>query len=136
MTGGRPSHTLGRVPILLFVTGIAIAMICVECLFQGRTWPRVHTWWRRALLLNLVQYGIAWIAGQSLERVCSEYRQRPESHCVHHQRNLHAYNYADLPLWDMLFGTFGNPRGWGESCGFEADGEQHLGAMLRGREVA
>ena len=22
---------------------------------------------------------------------------------------MHAYNYADLPLWDLVFGTFRNP---------------------------
>jgi sterol desaturase/sphingolipid hydroxylase (fatty acid hydroxylase superfamily) len=62
--------------------------------------------------------------------------QRPESHCVHHQRDLHAFNYADLPLWDILFGTFRNPRRWDESCGFADDRERKLGAMLRGQEVA
>jgi len=35
--------------------------------------------------------------------------QRPESHAVHHERGVHAYNYSDLPLWDMVFGTFRNP---------------------------
>src|SRR4029078_8492623 len=30
--------------------------------------------------------------------------QRPESHCVHHQEGVHSYNFADLPLWDILFG--------------------------------
>ena len=62
--------------------------------------------------------------------------QRPESHCVHHQRDLHAFNYADLPLWDMLFGTFRNPRDWNHECGFEGDAERRLGEMLLGREVA
>lgn len=36
--------------------------------------------------------------------------QRPESHAVHHARGVHAYNYADLPLWDIVFGTFRSPR--------------------------
>ena len=36
--------------------------------------------------------------------------QRPESHCIHHARGVHHYNYSDLPLWDMLFGTFRNPK--------------------------
>lgn len=36
--------------------------------------------------------------------------QRPESHGVHHGRGVHQYNYSDLPLWDILFGTFVNPR--------------------------
>lgn len=61
--------------------------------------------------------------------------QRPESHCVHHQQGLHSFNYADLPLWDMLFGTFRNPRQWDGACGFADDCECKLGAMLRGVEV-
>ncbi len=61
--------------------------------------------------------------------------QRPESHCVHHQKGLHHYNYADLPLWDMLFGTFRNPRVWDGECGFEGEREQRLPAMLRGQDV-
>jgi sterol desaturase/sphingolipid hydroxylase (fatty acid hydroxylase superfamily) len=62
--------------------------------------------------------------------------QRPESHCVHHQAGLHAYNYADLPLWDMLFGTFRNPRDWQAECGFGPVGEGRLADMLAGRAVA
>ena len=61
--------------------------------------------------------------------------QRPESHCVHHQAGLHSYNYADLPLWDMLFGTFRNPRKWDARCGFEPDRELQLGRMLAGIDV-
>jgi sterol desaturase/sphingolipid hydroxylase (fatty acid hydroxylase superfamily) len=224
-------------------------MIVVELVVRARPWPRVATWWRRALLLNGVQVGVAWIAGLSWERAWSEHRlfeldglgvttqallgyvaitfvyywwhrwrhaspflwrwihqihhsparievitsfykhpveilinswlstailyfvvgvepeaaayavlltgvaeliyhwnvhtphwigfliQRPESHCVHHERGSHTHNFADLPLWDMLFGTFQNPRAWDASCGFESDGEQRFGAMLAGREV-
>ena len=61
--------------------------------------------------------------------------QRPESHCVHHQENLHHYNYADLPLWDMLFGTFHNPRAFRQTCGFGPERERRLGAMLCGVDV-
>ena len=60
--------------------------------------------------------------------------QRPESHCVHHQEGLHDYNYSDLPLWDMLFGTFRNPRRWDSRCGFGAQ-EYRLPEMLRGVDV-
>lgn len=35
--------------------------------------------------------------------------QRPESHSRHHARGVHRDNYADLPLLDLLFGTFNNP---------------------------
>jgi sterol desaturase/sphingolipid hydroxylase (fatty acid hydroxylase superfamily) len=62
--------------------------------------------------------------------------QRPESHCVHHQEGVHSYNYADLPLWDMLFGTFRNPRRWAERCGFGPEAEQRLPEMLCGVDVS
>ena len=60
--------------------------------------------------------------------------QRPESHCVHHQEGVHSYNYADLPLWDMLFGTFRNPRRWDATCGF-GEREHRLKDMLCGVDV-
>jgi sterol desaturase/sphingolipid hydroxylase (fatty acid hydroxylase superfamily) len=61
--------------------------------------------------------------------------QRPESHCLHHQEGVHSYNYADLPLWDMLFGTFRNPREWQSSCGFGQTNEHRLLEMLFGVDV-
>ena len=62
--------------------------------------------------------------------------QRPESHCIHHLRGWHRSNYSDLPLWDMLFGTFDNPRAQPMPCGFSAGSERRLGAMLIGRIVS
>ena len=50
-------------------------------------------------------------------------------------RGRHRNNYADLPLWDMLFGTFQNPRERESQCGFGAEREPQLRAMLRGRDV-
>lgn len=32
--------------------------------------------------------------------------QRPEIHMIPHTKNIHAFNYSDLPLFDILFGTF------------------------------
>ena len=60
--------------------------------------------------------------------------QRPESHCVHHQEGVHGYNFADLPLWDLLFGTLRNPRAWDARCGFGA-AEHRLIEMLAGRDL-
>lgn len=60
--------------------------------------------------------------------------QRPESHCVHHQEHLHTYNFADLPLWDMMFGTFRNPRQFVARCGF-GEHELKLKEMLLGEDV-
>jgi len=61
--------------------------------------------------------------------------QRPESHCIHHRDSWHRSNYADLPLWDMLFGTFDNPRSCAETCGFGPERESLLPEMLLGRDV-
>jgi sterol desaturase/sphingolipid hydroxylase (fatty acid hydroxylase superfamily) len=61
--------------------------------------------------------------------------QRPESHCEHHRKGVHATNYGDLPLWDLLFGTFRNPAHFEGECGFEAPADTRLGAMLALRDV-
>ncbi|HZF35244.1 MAG TPA: sterol desaturase family protein [Candidatus Angelobacter sp.] len=56
--------------------------------------------------------------------------QRPEAHCIHHQRDVHNYNFGDLPIWDMLLGTFRNPRNFAGEVGFDAPATGRLGAML------
>ena len=61
--------------------------------------------------------------------------QRPESHCIHHRDGWHRSNFADLPIWDMLFGTFENPRRYASPCGFGPEREPRLADMLRGRDV-
>lgn len=61
--------------------------------------------------------------------------QRPESHRVHHESGKHRSNYSDLPLWDIFFGTFHNPRETISKCGFSAERELMLIPMLTGRDV-
>jgi sterol desaturase/sphingolipid hydroxylase (fatty acid hydroxylase superfamily) len=61
--------------------------------------------------------------------------QRPESHGVHHRREFHAYNYSDLPIWDMLWGTFRNPERFMGEVGFGEAESQRFGAMLLVRDV-
>ena len=61
--------------------------------------------------------------------------QRPESHCVHHRLGVHAFNYADFPLWDILSGSFRNPRVFQGECGFATPADRRLGAMLGWRDV-
>lgn len=56
--------------------------------------------------------------------------QRPEMHKIHHQRGLHYYNFGDLPIWDMLFGTFKNPAKFKSKCGFKENKETNIWAML------
>lgn len=61
--------------------------------------------------------------------------QRPEAHCIHHQRRWHQSNYADLPWWDMLFGTFRNPDVWQGEAGFDGDSSGRIMEMLLFRDV-
>jgi len=62
--------------------------------------------------------------------------QRPESHSVHHARGIHRYNYSDLPLWDMIFGTFRNPDGFQSEHGFYDGASARLADMLAFRDVS
>jgi sterol desaturase/sphingolipid hydroxylase (fatty acid hydroxylase superfamily) len=62
--------------------------------------------------------------------------QRPEMHAVHHERGVHHYNYADLVLIDMLFGTFKNPATWEGAGGFYDGASQRIGDMLLFRDVS
>jgi sterol desaturase/sphingolipid hydroxylase (fatty acid hydroxylase superfamily) len=56
--------------------------------------------------------------------------QRPEAHCLHHERDVHARNFADLPVWDMLFGTFANPKTADVAVGFEPQRSRRILAMI------
>lgn len=62
--------------------------------------------------------------------------QRPESHSWHHARNVHAKNYSDLPLFDLLLGTFHNPKDFAPEQGFHPGGSRRVLEMLRGSDVA
>ena len=62
--------------------------------------------------------------------------QRPESHLIHHQRGVHAYNYGDIPLPDMIFGTFRNPREWEGENGFHPGSTHQIPEMLIFRKIS
>ncbi len=61
---------------------------------------------------------------------------RPENHALHHERGVHAYNYGDIALWDIVFGTFRNPPTWEGEAGYYDGASARVGAMLVGRDVA
>jgi sterol desaturase/sphingolipid hydroxylase (fatty acid hydroxylase superfamily) len=235
---------------VLVVIGVALAMLGIEQMWPGRRWPRVRTWWARALAVNAGQVAIVFVAGATWEKwlrgasllhvgslgrgaeiaigygvyvmwlywthrarhaigplwrwlhqlhhsparieiLTAYYKhpleivvesilgaavlyavigitpwaafvitntsgvlglfyhwnvvtprwlgyivQRPESHCVHHEHGVHAYNYSELPIVDMLFGTFRNPARFEAACGLGEDREQQLGALLVGRDLS
>ncbi|GAB3019373.1 sterol desaturase family protein [Bowmanella dokdonensis] len=61
--------------------------------------------------------------------------QRPESHHVHHGKGIHYYNFADLPVLDMLFGTFRNPRSYQYENGYYEGGSMRIVDMLLFRDI-
>ncbi len=61
---------------------------------------------------------------------------RPESHTIHHGKGVHAKNYSDLPVFDMLFGTFKNPAGYEMETGFYLGASRRVVDMLCCRDVS
>lgn len=56
--------------------------------------------------------------------------QRPEHHSIHHQVDLHQFNYGDITWWDRLFGTFREADDFAPECGFPNGHESKLADML------
>lgn len=56
--------------------------------------------------------------------------QRPEAHMLHHERDVHARNFGDMPLWDRLFGTYAEPGEGEVKLGFEPERSRRWLAML------
>ncbi len=61
--------------------------------------------------------------------------QRPEAHSLHHARGKHRDNYAGLPVFDILFGTFVNPSDFSPETGFGLGASSRVLEMVMGREV-
>ncbi|HEY5746994.1 MAG TPA: sterol desaturase family protein [Chryseolinea sp.] len=61
--------------------------------------------------------------------------QRPESHSHHHARGIHRYNYSDLPLFDIIFGTFRNPKDFEPEIGFYHGASARIWDMLQSKDV-
>ncbi len=62
--------------------------------------------------------------------------QRPEQHGVHHARKVHFKNFSDLPVFDLVFGTFENPRGYDHEAGFYDGASARVVDMLLFRDVS
>lgn len=62
--------------------------------------------------------------------------QRPESHTVHHAKGIHKHNYSDLPIFDIVFGTFDNPKEYVHETGFYNGASNCIGEMLMFKDVS
>jgi sterol desaturase/sphingolipid hydroxylase (fatty acid hydroxylase superfamily) len=61
--------------------------------------------------------------------------ERPEMHSWHHARGLHRQNYSELPVFDMLFGTYHNPRDFARETGFHDGASSRVIEMVMGQDV-
>lgn len=61
--------------------------------------------------------------------------QRPESHTIHHGQYLHKMNYADIAIFDILFGTFHNPKFATQDTGFYSGASERVLEMLMGKDI-
>jgi len=61
--------------------------------------------------------------------------QTPELHSIHHQLNVHKYNYSVLPLWDKMFGTYKDTHEFAKYCGFPRNNERKLWKMMIFKDV-
>jgi len=73
----------------------------------------------------------------STPKIIGYFLQRPESHRCHHRRNkrIHCPNYSDFPFWDILGGTFENPKNMNEETGFSHKDEIKRIDMLLLKDV-
>lgn len=61
--------------------------------------------------------------------------QRPEQHMLHHEKDVHARNFGDMPLWDRLFGTYAAPEDREIALGFEPERARRWLAMTAMADV-
>jgi sterol desaturase/sphingolipid hydroxylase (fatty acid hydroxylase superfamily) len=61
---------------------------------------------------------------------------RPEMHAIHHERGSHSGNYCDLPVIDMIFGTYRNPETFEGEAGFYDGASARVLDMVLGRDVS
>lgn len=61
--------------------------------------------------------------------------QRPESHTYHHANGIHRNNYSDLPIFDMIFGTFHNPKSYEYDTGFYPGASNKIMDMLVFKDI-
>jgi len=56
--------------------------------------------------------------------------QTPEQHMRHHERDVHARNFGDMPVWDRLFGTYAQPADAPITVGFAPERSCRWLAMI------
>jgi sterol desaturase/sphingolipid hydroxylase (fatty acid hydroxylase superfamily) len=68
-------------------------------------------------------------------RCLGYFLQRPEHHSMHHELDVHRFNFGDITWWDRLFGTFREAGDFAPRCGFPDSHERKLASMLLFKDV-
>ena len=87
------------------------------------------------IILTLTFLGIFQHANINTPRWLGHIVQRPESHTIHHARGIHKYNYTDLPIIDMIFGTFKNPKNYEHKTGYYEGASSKITEMLLFKDI-
>jgi sterol desaturase/sphingolipid hydroxylase (fatty acid hydroxylase superfamily) len=62
---------------------------------------------------------------------------RPESHVLHHAKAIETQNFGDLPVWDLLFGSFENPKqDWDGAIGLDLKVQPNVSDLLLMRDLS
>jgi sterol desaturase/sphingolipid hydroxylase (fatty acid hydroxylase superfamily) len=89
-----------------------------------------------AVILSTVFLGVFQHSNVKTPQWLGYIFQRPESHSVHHEKGLHYYNFSDLPVWDLVFGSFRNPPSFAPEQGFYPGASSRILEMIAFRDVA
>ena len=54
---------------------------------------------------------------------------------IHHQLDVHKFNFGDITWWDRLFGTFKEADDFAPECGFPKDNETKVWDILKFKDV-
>jgi sterol desaturase/sphingolipid hydroxylase (fatty acid hydroxylase superfamily) len=130
-------HSPRRIEILTSFYKHPVEILLNSLLSSGLVYTllgcNVHTAAYYTFLAAIAEYFYHWNIKTPLW--LGYFIQRPESHRVHHQYRHHTQNFADLPIWDVLFGTFKNARRFAGRCGFDQWREDRFEDLLAFRDV-
>ena len=91
-----------------------------------------------AVLVNFLGTGTAMFTHANIRtpQWLGYFISRPEMHAIHHERGAHSGNYCDLPIIDMIFGTYRNPETFEGEAGFYDGASARVLDMVLGRDVS
>jgi sterol desaturase/sphingolipid hydroxylase (fatty acid hydroxylase superfamily) len=112
-------------PIEILADSAAILYLLLGCSLEGALWFNFFA----------ATGEFFYHANFKSPRWLKYFIQTPELHSVHHEIDVHHYNYSDIPLWDRLFGTYRDADEFVAQCGFPRHNERKLMGMLMFRNV-